>query len=241
MNIPLVVKIPGNGTLALTGSGEYLPPMQPVDRWLISQLTEPARVVCLATAAGTEGQARLEYWNQLGIAHFTALGAASVEAPPVTAKADAENPALAARVEAANFVYLSGGKPNYLYQTLKDTPVWRAILTVLNKGGVVAGCSAGAMVFGEKIASSPLNWSLQDGFGLLPAMFIIPHYNEIPRFVKSGLPYVGRSLSLAGIEGNTSLVCSARGCQVIGSGSVFISTARKTVRYQEENQFLKIE
>ena len=33
--------------LALVGSGEYLPPMEPVDRFLLSRLEDPLRVVCL--------------------------------------------------------------------------------------------------------------------------------------------------------------------------------------------------
>ena len=45
--------------LALVGSGEYLPPMDPVDRILLSRLPGPPRVVCLPTAAGTEGAERI--------------------------------------------------------------------------------------------------------------------------------------------------------------------------------------
>ncbi len=43
-------------TIALVGSGEYLPPMEAVDRDLIRRLEKPARVVCLPTAAGKEVQ-----------------------------------------------------------------------------------------------------------------------------------------------------------------------------------------
>lgn len=233
MMIPLEVSLPGKGILALAGSGEYLPPMRPVDAWLIGKLAEQARVVCLATAAGLEGTDRLQYWDDLAIGHFSGLGA-SVEPLPVWCRQDAENEELAEKVRAANFVYLSGGKPHYLYQTLFETPVFEAILSVLEKGGVVAGCSAGAMVFGEKIAASPLNWNLRDGFGLLPGHFIIPHYNEIPRFIKSGLPYVNRSLSLVGIEANTALVCTNEGCEAIGPGNVHISSIIRTTSYKGE-------
>ncbi len=41
--------------LALVGSGEYLPSMEAVDRFLLGQLNTEAHVVCLPTAAGTEG------------------------------------------------------------------------------------------------------------------------------------------------------------------------------------------
>ncbi len=233
MNVPITADIPRKGLLSLAGGGEYTPQMRAVDAWLLGRLAQPARVVCLATAAGTEGQERIDYWDNLAIQHFSMLGV-SAEVLPVWCRADAENLQLANRIRDANFVYLSGGKPHYLHQTLLETPVYEAILSVLEKGGVVAGCGAGAMVFGEKLASSPLNWNLNAGFGLLPGIFIIPHYDAIPKFIKSGLPYVNRSLSLLGIESNTALICSTEDCRVVGEGSVIVSTVLKTTRYQEE-------
>ncbi|HMN63295.1 MAG TPA: hypothetical protein PJ988_23205, partial [Anaerolinea sp.] len=72
--------IPGAGILALTGSGEYLPGMDEGDRFLLAQLGEPARVVCLPTGAGTEGPARVRYWMDLGVEHFRGLGVEQAEA-----------------------------------------------------------------------------------------------------------------------------------------------------------------
>ncbi len=45
--------------LALVGSGEYLPPMEAVDRFLLGWLKCEAQVICLPTAAGTEGPERI--------------------------------------------------------------------------------------------------------------------------------------------------------------------------------------
>ena len=64
--------------LAMVGSGEYLQPMEAVDRYLLHSLGEPARVVCLPTAAGTEGDERIAYWSDLGVEHFGGLGAERV-------------------------------------------------------------------------------------------------------------------------------------------------------------------
>ena len=103
------------GTLALVGSGEYLPPMEPVDRWLLGRLEGEPRVVCLPTAAGTEGSERIAYWSRLGVEHFARLGARA-EAVEVIDRASADDEGRAARIRAANFVYLSGGKPDYLFE-----------------------------------------------------------------------------------------------------------------------------
>src|SRR3990172_9732773 len=143
-----------NGTLALIGSGEYLPPMNPVDEWPLGRLRGQARVVCLPSAAGQEGPERIGYWSRLGVDHFTRLGA-TAEAVEIVNRAGARDEALAARIRAANFVYLSGGDPDYLYQTLNGTPAWAAIEGVLAGGGVVAGCSAGAIIWSESYPSFP--------------------------------------------------------------------------------------
>ena len=89
MTLNLTHTVPGTGTLALTGAGEYLPGMEPVDRFLLDILGEPARVVCLPTAAGNEGADRVRYWMDLGVEHFTRLGAAQVEGVPVIDRSSA--------------------------------------------------------------------------------------------------------------------------------------------------------
>jgi cyanophycinase len=159
--------------LALVGSGEYLPPMEPVDRQLIDKLNAEPRVVCLPTAAGQEGEERIRYWRDLGIRHFSRLGA-QVESLPIIDRAGAQDTHWAERIGEANFVYLSGGRPDYLYRTLKDTPAWQAILAVHQRGGVVAGCSAGAMIMGARLLGFP---GLQPAFELIPGAVIVPHFD----------------------------------------------------------------
>lgn len=215
-----------NGTLALVGSGEYLPAMEPVDRLLLSHLDDAPRVVCLPTAAGAEGPQRLGYWARLGIEHFTRLGA-HVEAVGVVDRASAEAEALAARIRAANFVYLSGGKPGYLYETLNGTPAWAAIESVLNQGGVVAGCSAGAMIFGERFPNFPIPWPWHPAFNYLPGAVIVPHFDEInPGFVSAIKGMLGAS-TLIGVESDTALVRRAGHYTVAGSGGVVVWNSQK--------------
>ncbi len=198
------------GTIALVGSGEYLPPMEPVDRWLLQRVPGPPHVVSLPTAAGAEGRARVNYWMDLGVSHFQRLGA-QAEGVPVIDRASAEDSGCAQRIREANFVYLSGGKPNYLYDTLAGTAVWGAILEVLNGGGVLAGCSAGAMVCGQRAVPR----GRHPGFNLLPGAVIIPHYDELPhcdelpvRVASLLKVWLARRATLVGIDGNTALAVS---------------------------------
>jgi cyanophycinase len=209
--------------LALVGSGEYLSPIEPLDRELINRLTAPVRVVCLPTAAGTEGPERIDYWSRLGVEHFARLGV-TVTALPVIDAASANDPKLAQAVSEANFVYLSGGKPDYLHKTLDGSLVWQAIQTVEANGGVLAGCSAGAMIMGEKMLGFRSNaWN--EGFNLIPGVIVVPHYDEF----KLAEPMMGlirqlfaRDITMLGIEGYTALVKTGTQYEVLGSGGVTI-------------------
>ena len=214
--------------LALVGSGEYLPPMEPVDRNLINRLKEPPRVACLPTAAGQEGDERIEYWSRLGVEHFTRLGA-GVEAVPVIDRTSANDEALAETIAGVNFIYLSGGKPRYLYETLEGSLTWKAILSVLESGGVLAGCSAGAMILGEMFYGLP-GW--RTGFNFIPGVTILPHFDEIPQpRIQSIRDSIEGNLTLLGIEGNTALLKSGEQYEVIGSGGVTLWSRTDKTRY----------
>lgn len=214
--------------LALIGSGEYLTAMDPVDRELINRLSQPVRVVCLSTAAGQESSERIAYWSKLGILHFERLGV-QVEALPVIDQASANNPEYAATILKMNFIYLSGGNPYYLYQTLAGSLAWQAILSVLEKGGLLAGCSAGAMIMGEKIFGFP-GW--RPGFGFIPGITILPHFDEIPPHIMKLVHLItGKNMTLVGIEGNTALVESDGRFEVLGSAGVTVWTRTGKTRY----------
>jgi len=207
--------------IALAGSGEYLPPMEPVDRILLGRVPAPPRVVCLPAAAGTEGPERIAYWARLGEEHFTRLGI-PVRSLPVVDRASANDPALAGLVAETNFVYLSGGKPTYLFATLEGSRVWEAILGVLRKGGLLAGCSAGAMILGEAFFGFTSRTRNQ-GFRLLPGATVIPHYDEIPEWMIAPVRgWISHGLTLVGIEANTALFRDGAQMEVIGSGGVTV-------------------
>lgn len=214
--------------LALVGSGEYLPGMEAVDRALLARLAAPPRVVCLPTAAGAEGAERIGYWSDLGVAHFTRLGA-EVRSLPVIDRVSADDPVLTGEIGQANFVYLSGGKPDYLYKTLAGSRAWEAIRGVLAEGGLLAGCSAGAMILGEKFFGFP-GW--RSGFSFLSGATIVPHFDEIPpAMLKSVWLTADKRLALLGIDGYTALVVDGERREVLGTGGVAIWNRAGKQRY----------
>src|SRR5579859_1031900 len=223
------------GTLALVGAGEFLPPIEPLDRLLLERLHEGPRVVVLPAASAPDGPGVPERWAKMGVEHFTRLSA-SVEPVMLLTRADAESEALAAQIAAANVVYLSGGKPQYLVATLRDTPCWRAIAGVFSAGGVVAGCSAGAMALADRMVDFPRLWRTVPALGLAPGLAIIPHFNELPRaFTNLGKLARGQA-TIVGVDGSTGLVGSGQDWAAQGRGTVTVFTGQGKKVYHAGEQ-----
>ncbi len=219
-----------NGLIALAGSGEYLPVMEEVDRYLLDSLHlngRKPRVVCLPTAAGREGNASVERWSTMGVAHFEKLGA-EARALPIIDRRRADDPQWESPLENADLIYFSGGDPGHLYETLHGSRAWNAAKRAWERGAIYAGCSAGAMILARRIPRFRLAQT-QPGFGILPAEFIIPHFDAIPAMFKPLAAGLRRQLRegdiMLGVDEETALVGSLRGeWRVMGRGSVHLFT-----------------
>ena len=216
--------------LCLVGSGEYLPAIDPVDRFLFDQLEQEPRVICLPTAAGTEGRNRVQYWMDLGETHYKKLGV-HVKSLPVVDSDSANSAEFAELIEQANFIFLSGGRPDYLRNVLAGSLVWQAAIKVHQRGGILAGCSAGAMIMGKGFPGWP-RW--QKGFGLLDDAVIVPHFDELPPLFIGGLKrFVRRGDIMLGIDGSTALIIDGERRFVRGQSGVTVLTSDSSRRYVE--------
>lgn len=225
------------GTLALVGSGEFLATMCPIDALLLARTSSssPPRVTIIPTASAPDGPAVMARWADQGRAHFAALGA-RVDAALIATRADADDPSIAQNIATSDIVYLSGGKPGFLLETLQDTRAWDAALHVYTRGGVLAGCSAGAMILGAKLLAPRLRlgwpWVFKDALNLIDNTLILPHYDALPSplsaIVRRSLP---RSLTLLGIDEHTALISDGDEWLVLGRSGVEITHAQQPRRY----------
>lgn len=216
--------VPESGPIGLVGSGEFLPAMEAVDAELLAG--RPPRAVVLPTAAALEGPARVDHWIELARAHYRRLG---VDPVPllVRDRSDACDPALAGRVAGAGLVYLSGGNPGYLADTLRDTPVWEAIMAAWSAGAALAGCSAGAMaltvVADDVRVRPPLP---RPGLGVVPRVAVLPHFDAIERWwpgaVEQRLAGLEPAEVLIGIDEDTALVGGPTRFTVRGRGRAWV-------------------
>lgn len=182
--------------LALVGGAEFRPGCIPADRRLLA-LAAPgrtARVAILPTAARFS-QPLLAAEN--GVRHFVALGAAA-EPLLLLERADAERPEILAAIAAADLLYLAGGDPVYLLETLRDAPAWATILDRLHAGTLaLGGSSAGAMILGRQMWH-PRQGDLVPGLDLVP-LVILPHHRpdrddraaRLLPHLEAGVPLLG--------------------------------------------------
>lgn len=211
------------GPIALVGSGEYLPVMAPIEADLLAGRSP--RYAQLATAAVPDGADVVAHWHDLGAQQAARLGVNQVVVP-VTDRASANDPAIAALVEDAGLIYLSGGNPTFLADTLRDTAVWRAIEAAWRGGAALAGCSAGAMALTSWVPSirHPRGGGTI-GLGLVPQLRVIPHYDaflaRMPEVATRFLLPHDRGVTLLGVDEETALVGGPSTWTVRGRQSVW--------------------
>jgi cyanophycinase-like exopeptidase len=219
-----------SGSLALVGSGEYLPQMLEFEKSLINDGLANGKkpiYVQIPTAAGRESENRINYWKSLGANAASSLGVEQLFLPIFT-RDDANNPELLKNVSEAALIYLSGGDPHYLADTVRDTLLWDLILKNWQSGGSLAGCSAGAMAFSSAIPHFRLSRAHPTpGFNLTKQIRVIPHFDKFFKWIPDSAAKVlldlpGDSI-LIGIDEMTAVVKRAdKPWQVWGRGKLHI-------------------
>jgi len=230
------------GSLALVGSGEYLPAMASLEQSLIQDGVKngkKARFIQIPTAAGQESTDRIAFWRELGMAQGERLGV-EVEFLEILSKQDAHDEELISLIADSALIYLSGGDPHHLAESLIDTPVFDAIYQGWASGSSLAGCSAGAMALSTHIPNFRFSKkSPTPGFNFLPKVRVIPHFDRFFRWIPESAAKVLMSSPddtiLIGIDELTALVnrSGEDDWQVIGSGLVHILSGAPSAQLAE--------
>ena len=202
-----------HGSLALVGSGEYLPAMAEFEKSLLDDGIKNGKeniYIQIPTAAAQESTSRLEYWRDLGQKQAQVIGAKQLFLPIYT-RDDAQNMDFVNQISNGALIYMSGGDPHYLAKTLIDTPIWQAIVKNWQSGGSLAGCSAGAMVLSSQIPNFRLSRAEPTtGLNLIQNIRVIPHFNKffkwIPESAAKLLMHVPDDSILIGIDELTAIV-----------------------------------
>jgi cyanophycinase len=216
-----------SGTLvALGGGSENVELIQEV---LELARGRDSRVLILNTASSNPAQSGAAYerffQQRLGVKRAAVL--------PLLSRDQAYDPAMLSLIGEADLIYATGGNQIRLAQVIQGTPAHGALLSAWQRGVVLAGTSAGAMVWGPTYITSGLSASalrrgispgsleLRDGLGLLPDVLVDTHFGREGRL---GRLLVASAHSPGvwglGVDEGTAAVVTSEGVRVFGEGRV---------------------
>ena len=164
-----------------------------------------------------------------GAAYFSKLGA-DASALMVLNKADANDATLCSVVDTADLVYLTGGSPIYLLDSLKNSRLVERIEDSLERGAVLVGSSAGAMVMGGWMRDREWTRALE----LVPNILMLPHHeNADPETVSRELTgSTPDGAVVLGIDARTGILSGPDGWTVLGVGGVTVYVGGEWQRYE---------
>jgi len=202
------------------------------DRIILSRFVALAggpdsRIVVISTASSLGDQAT-EFYRTL----FTQIGTASVSGLRPLTREDANDQDVAAVLDDATGVFLTGGNQLRLSSVVGGTRLGTALIEAHERGVVIAGTSAGAsavathmMAFGASGATPKHRMAqMSAGLGIVRGVVIDQHFEQRTRLGRL-LAAVAQSPSLIGLglDEDTAAIFFAEGTmEVIGRGAVTV-------------------
>ena len=195
-----------------------------------------ARISIIATAAAPDHNH--ERAGRNGVHWFESLGARNVAALPLIDRASAASPAIVAALRDSRLIYLLGGFPHYLGQTLLGSASWHAILAAHQAGALVVGSSAGAMVLCQQYYN-PDSSNVVEGLAMLPNACVLPHHNTFGKGWAARLAALLPESVLLGIDERTAMLDDGAGgaWRVYGQGAVTLYRQGQATAYASGAQF----
>ncbi|GAT35338.1 cyanophycinase [Terrimicrobium sacchariphilum] len=220
-NVPTVG--PREGAVLLVGGGDKTS-IWPMFFDLVGDKNAPIVVITTANATNDETNKDFQELKAFGATRLTLLHTDSRE----TANSDS----FIAPLRNARAVWIAGGRQWRLVDSYLDTKTEREIQALLDRGGIVAGSSAGASIqasylvrgakSGNKIVMAP---GYERGFGLLKNTAIDQHVNTRSRVEDLGEVLQAHPELLGiGLDESTAIVVKGDTASVVGAGFAHFSS-----------------
>jgi cyanophycinase len=206
------------GALVIVGGGKI--PDAVLERFLDLAGSDEARLVVIPTASGRADENDLESFGET----WRNRGFPVIDVLHTRDRTVADSEDFVAPLKSATAVWFVGGQQSRLSKAYVGTRVENELYTLLGRGGVIGGTSAGAAIQSRlMIASGNPEANLLQGLDLVPGAVIDQHFkvrNRQPRLtaVLAAQPgYFG-----LGIDAGTALVIRGRRIRILGDSSVTV-------------------
>jgi len=138
----------------------------------------------------------------------------------------------------SRLIYLLGGFPHYLAQTLAGSLSWQAMLEAYDTGAVIGGSSAGAMILCQHYYD-PDAQRIREGLNLVPRVCLVPHHNTFGKGWASSLaPSIPYDV-IVGVDEQTGLIDNGVEGEwtILGKGVVTVYKVRDARTYRSGETF----
>ncbi len=213
------------GPLIIIGGGEDREGERVILREVARHLNGGKLV--LATVASRQPEGYFEVYQKA----FADLGIQDLVELYVEDRAETLDPEKLCLLDGAAGVFFSGGDQLRISSQVGDTPIEQRVREIHERGGVIAGTSAGASMMSETMlvkGTSGESHKIGDlhmapGLGLVRDVIIDQHFAERGRFGRlfGAVAHNPRELGI-GIDEDTALVLQDSRFEVIGNGCVYI-------------------
>lgn len=221
------------GTLIIIGGAED----KTGDKTILKQVVErtgSGKLVLITAASQVADQLYHDYtkvFKELGLKNIVHL---YVEQPE-----DTRDPEKLYLFEDATCVFFTGGDQLRITTKLGGTEIIDRIFDIYNRGGLIAGTSAGASIMGKTMlvgggnaeSHKVGNWMMAPGLGFAEEMLIDQHFAQRGRIGRLiGAVALNPGVLGIGIDEDTAIKVEGDKFEVIGNNAVYIVDGR-TVSY----------
>ena len=208
------------GYILLEGGAEFAGEMEAPDRRAIELAGGVNVSIGIIPAAAAPANDHLNA-GENGVNWFRSLGATDVTALPLIGRKSADDLAVVQTLSRGKLIYMLGGSPHHLEQSLAGSASWRAMLMAYEGGAVIGGSSAGAMVLCDYYYD-PFKEEVLQGLGLVSGCCVLPHHNTFGQNWASRLADSLPDTILIGIDEQTGMLDDGPDgrWQVYGQGEV---------------------
>ena len=202
------------------------------DRTILKEIASRANssLLVVATLASEEPLQQWESYRQA----FADLGVGAIRHLHIEGREGASDPQNLGMIEGASVVYFTGGDQLKLAGKLGGTPMLNRIHRLYaERGGVIAGTSAGAAAMGATMLVSHATESshkvessffMARGLGLVPDLIIDQHFAQRARIERLvGAVAEDPGVLGIGIDEDTAVILEGQTLRIAGSGAVYVA------------------
>jgi cyanophycinase len=215
------------GSLIIIGGGEAKEDEPEILAEVAGRVGRDGRLVVVTAATRKPEEVAATYREVFG-----ACGVAKLGVLDIRTREQAADPAAVEALDDAAVIFFTGGDQLRITSQLGGTPVFQKMQALYERGGTIAGTSAGAAAMPSTMLISGTSDSSQSmgGLGMAPGLGFLDHVVIDSHFAERGR--IGRLLGAVaqnpqnlglGIDEDTAILVEGDGCfRVLGSGAVYV-------------------